>query len=178
MMARTKRAAAQEELLTDAPSEPNATVEAPSPQSIADEIKAAVQTEELGGVVSTAGPARTRASVAAQPVLPPAPQWTAKGIGQVIVRLNNGAAAAYDMPEAEPEEAAELAESGAQFLNAIWPSGAPYEPYARFPLALASFWVPRVTAYRLKGAQLDREHDALTQGVKTPPGLASDGGAN
>lgn len=153
---------------------------AETPAAIAEEFKAAIAGQEAAeGIQITAKVAKTKAPAGSALPVAPGPVWTAAGIGQLAVHVNNAAAMAYDLPEAEPEERAELAESFAGFLTAVWPTGAAYEPHVRFIAAEAAFWTPRVAARIKRARELDgesaaayeqRSAEALAMGA---PGLAS-----
>lgn len=159
-MARTKSSKAQQGdmLAQSTPLEHDPEGGAETPAAIAEEFKAAIAGQEAAeGIQITAKVAKTKAPAGSAVSAAPGPVWTASGIGQLAVHLNNAAATAYDLPEAEPEERAELAESFAGFLTAVWPTGAAYEPHVRFIAAEAAFWTPRIAARIKRARELDRE---------------------
>jgi len=153
------KAQAQELLAKSAPLEHDPAAAPETPSGIAAEFKAAVQAQEAEEGIQITAKVAGKPQTAA-PLIPP-PQWTPQGIGQLAVHVNNAVAMAYQLPEAEPEERTELAESFAGFLTAVWPTGATYEPHVRFVAAELAFWTPRVAA-RIKMSQdLDREQTAI-----------------
>lgn len=129
-----------------------------TPAAIAAEFKAAIAGQEAAeGVELTAKAPRTRGADKGASLAAPGPVWTASGIGQLAVHVNNAVAMAYELPEAEPEERTELAESFAGFLTAVWPTGAAYEPHVRFVAAEIAFWTPRAAARIKRARELDHE---------------------
>lgn len=151
------KAQAQELLARSAPVEHDPAGAAETPSDIAEEFKSAVASQEAEEGIEITAKAKGKSAPAAAPVGPPAPAWTASGIGQLAVHLNNAVAMAYDLPEAEPEEREELSQSFAGFLTAVWPTGATYEPHVRFVAAELAFWTPRMAARIKRAKELDRE---------------------
>jgi hypothetical protein len=133
---------------------------AETPSAIAAEFKSAVDAQEAAEGIEITAKVRSKAAAPGAVPVAPGPVWTASGIGQLAVHLNNAAAMAYDLPEAEPEERTELAESFAGFLTAVWPTGAAYEPHVRFVAAEVAFWTPRAAARIKRSRELDNEQGA------------------
>lgn len=96
------------------------------------------------------------------------PEWTPDGIGTVVASTHNLIFAAYDLPELEDKEHKEVATQSARFLNAIWPTGAAFEPHAAFALTEVSVILPRLAAYQLRKKNEDevrRQREASEKGL-------------
>jgi hypothetical protein len=105
----------------------------------------------------------------AAPVVP-APIWTAEGIGETSVLAHNLAFVAFDVPELEPEEAKQVREAAASFMNAAWPQGATWEPHARLLLTEASVIVPRIAAYQMrrKAEEEKKKNEKMGKSEESP----------
>lgn len=103
-------------------------------------------------------------------ITPEGPEWTAEGVGSVLADAHDLVFTAYDLPKLEPEERTGVAKHGARFLNAVWPTGATYEPHAAIVLQEVSVILPRVAAYRLRQKQeQDKKKDVALGAAKNTP---------
>lgn len=125
---------------------------AETPQSLADVFREAVrQTGVEEGIALIPETTKKRGRPAGQaPVEASGPNWTGDGIGRVVAAGHDMVFRAFELPELEPEERREVENTTARFLNAIWPTGAAFEPHAAFVLQEASVIVPRVAAYQMR----------------------------
>lgn len=142
----------------DTAATPDAPPALETPQDIAEVFKGAFREagEQEGISLLPETRKRGRGARAAEPAPLPvdvAPTWTPDGIGRVVASGHDMVFKAFDLPELEDDERKQVETQSARFLNAVWPSGATYEPHAAFALTEASVIVPRLAAYQLRKKQ-------------------------